>query len=473
MAVRFNPPPGWQVPPGFRPDASWVPDPSWPPAPPGWEYWITEPNPAPPAAPQPPAPTPAPEPSTQPAPSHPAPTSRPTPTRPTPTHSAPTPNPAAREHDATATPAGGAPQGAPVDELTVRRAPDDAEITRALDQPTAVLSSGTPEANRPGTDETMIRPAPGPDGPAPREDTSTMALEAVPGAGAPLPHPPGQGSPGQAPPLPPGMPAGPGGPGFGGYGGPAGPGVPGPGGPGGPGMLPPGGQAPKSSVAAMGQNLLGSIKNFGNRSRQHDPTAAPPLPAGPGAPVPAGPGMHGPGGRPPAGRPGAPGGSRSPGSPLLIGVGIAGAALGVIIGVVVTAGLQADANQAITNAERIKAEVAVEREELEADRAELKKERDEVAQREQELSKRESELTKNERDLREQQEQQQREQQQREEQDDREENNGNGNGNGGFQFFFTCDDVRAAGRAPLPDSDPSYRWDLDRNGNGLACEDGE
>lgn len=42
MAVRFNPPPGWQVPPGFRPDAGWVPDPAWPPAPQGWEYWVDD-----------------------------------------------------------------------------------------------------------------------------------------------------------------------------------------------------------------------------------------------------------------------------------------------------------------------------------------------------------------------------------------------------------------------------------------------
>ncbi|SKC81582.1 excalibur calcium-binding domain-containing protein [Krasilnikoviella flava] len=42
MAVRFNPPPGWQVPPGFRPDAGWVPDPAWPPAPQGWDYWVDD-----------------------------------------------------------------------------------------------------------------------------------------------------------------------------------------------------------------------------------------------------------------------------------------------------------------------------------------------------------------------------------------------------------------------------------------------
>ncbi|RPF19539.1 excalibur calcium-binding domain-containing protein [Myceligenerans xiligouense] len=448
MAVRFNPPPGWQVPPGFRPDASWVPDPSWPPAPPGWEYWIREPNPAPPAPPAPAAPAGPPA-----APSG-------------------TGNPPSAGQDSTRiiAPAERAPHASPVDELTVRRVPDDAAGTRAPDEPTVSLPAEGPGPGRPGTDETMVHPVPVGDGPAPREDTSTMALQAVPGTGAPAPLTPGPPGPppGQAPPgspLPPGMP---GGPGFGGYGAPPGPGAPGPGGPGGPGMLPPEGQAPKSSVAAMGQNLLGSIKSLGTRSRAHEPA---PVPPGPATPMPPGAGVHGPGGRPPAGRPGGtPGGAKPPGTPLLIGVGIAGAALGVIIGVVVTAGLQADANQAITNAEQIQAEVAAEREQLDQDLAQLKEQRNEVAKREQELSKRETELTKNERELNEQREQQQQEQQENEEEWEEE---NNGNGNDGFQFFFTCDDVRAAGRAPLPDSDPSYRWDLDRNGNGLACEDGE
>lgn len=193
--------------------------------------------------------------------------------------------------------------------------------------------------------------------------------------------------------------------------------------------------------------------------------------------MPLAPGMPGgPGGTPPTGRPGKPARSgKSTGAPLLIGVGVAGAALGVIIGVVVTAGLQADANQAITDAEKIQSEVAAEREQLDKDLSKLNEQRDEVAQREQELSKRESELTKNERELKEQREQQEQAQEQaRREQEQREqEDEQDGWGDGGFQFFITCDDVRAAGRAPLPRSDPSYRWDLDPNRNGQACEDGE
>ncbi|MGI5285828.1 DUF4041 domain-containing protein [Nonomuraea polychroma] len=48
---RFNSPPGWPVPPrGWKPPQGWQPDPSWPPAPPGWEFWVPEEAPAPPAA---------------------------------------------------------------------------------------------------------------------------------------------------------------------------------------------------------------------------------------------------------------------------------------------------------------------------------------------------------------------------------------------------------------------------------------
>lgn len=190
MAVRFNPPPGWQVPPGFRPDASWVPDPSWPPAPPGWEYWIREPNPAPPAPPAPAAPAGPPA-----APSG-------------------TGNPPSAGQDSTRiiAPAERAPHASPVDELTVRRVPDDAAGTRAPDEPTVSLPAEGPGPGRPGTDETMVHPVPVGDGPAPREDTSTMALQAVPGTGAPAPLTPGPPGPppGQAPPgspLPPECPA--------------------------------------------------------------------------------------------------------------------------------------------------------------------------------------------------------------------------------------------------------------------------
>jgi hypothetical protein len=41
MALRYNPPPGWQVPRGdWRPPFDWEPEPSWPPAPPGWSFWL-------------------------------------------------------------------------------------------------------------------------------------------------------------------------------------------------------------------------------------------------------------------------------------------------------------------------------------------------------------------------------------------------------------------------------------------------
>lgn len=44
---RFNSPPGWPVPPpGWTPSPDWSPDASWPPAPPGWQFWSTDNQPA-------------------------------------------------------------------------------------------------------------------------------------------------------------------------------------------------------------------------------------------------------------------------------------------------------------------------------------------------------------------------------------------------------------------------------------------
>ena len=36
--------------------------------------------------------------------------------------------------------------------------------------------------------------------------------------------------------------------------------------------------------------------------------------------------------------------------------------------------------------------------------------------------------------------------------------------------FRSCDEARAAGAAPLHRGDPGYRSDLDRDGDGTACE---
>lgn len=40
----------------------------------------------------------------------------------------------------------------------------------------------------------------------------------------------------------------------------------------------------------------------------------------------------------------------------------------------------------------------------------------------------------------------------------------------GGNYFRRCDDVRAAGRAPLYAGEPGYRVGLDRDGDGVACE---
>ncbi len=37
-------------------------------------------------------------------------------------------------------------------------------------------------------------------------------------------------------------------------------------------------------------------------------------------------------------------------------------------------------------------------------------------------------------------------------------------------YYQNCDAVRAAGKAPLYRSDPGYRPQLDRDGDGVACE---
>lgn len=50
MSWKFNPPPGWPAqPPGWQPPPGWAPDPSWPPPPPGWQFWVTATEEAPPA----------------------------------------------------------------------------------------------------------------------------------------------------------------------------------------------------------------------------------------------------------------------------------------------------------------------------------------------------------------------------------------------------------------------------------------
>ena len=41
-AVRFNPPPGWDVPLGFDPRRGHRPDPTWPRAPEDWDYWVPD-----------------------------------------------------------------------------------------------------------------------------------------------------------------------------------------------------------------------------------------------------------------------------------------------------------------------------------------------------------------------------------------------------------------------------------------------
>ena len=38
------------------------------------------------------------------------------------------------------------------------------------------------------------------------------------------------------------------------------------------------------------------------------------------------------------------------------------------------------------------------------------------------------------------------------------------------EFYANCKEAKAAGAAPLYKGDPGYRSDLDRDGDGIACE---
>ncbi|WP_405671452.1 excalibur calcium-binding domain-containing protein [Streptomyces sp. NBC_01530] len=39
-----------------------------------------------------------------------------------------------------------------------------------------------------------------------------------------------------------------------------------------------------------------------------------------------------------------------------------------------------------------------------------------------------------------------------------------------YVYYKNCDAARAAGAAPLHRGDPGYRAELDRDGDGVACE---
>ena len=40
----------------------------------------------------------------------------------------------------------------------------------------------------------------------------------------------------------------------------------------------------------------------------------------------------------------------------------------------------------------------------------------------------------------------------------------------GFTHYPRCDEVLAAGKAPLHVGQPGYREDMDEDGNGIACK---
>src|SRR5690606_18934941 len=169
---------------------------------------------------------------------------------------------------------------------------------------------------------------------------------------------------------------------------------------GGPGTPPPP-PAPAETSRKPASGVLAALKNLGSKATATAPAQQGPGPLsiddanhhadrpagrqGPRGPVPA---VAPPSGRRPDGK----AGSRGPGTGLMIAVGVAALALGVIIGVVVTAGQQADANQAIADARTAQAGIDEQLADIEAEQARLKTQRDEVAAREQALGEREAKL---------------------------------------------------------------------------------
>src|SRR5690606_36412637 len=243
---------------------------------------------------------------------------------------------------------------------------------------------------------------------------------------------------------------------------------------GGPGTPPPP-PAPAETSRKPASGVLAALKNLGSKATATAPAQQGPGPLsiddanhhadrpagrqGPRGPVPA---VAPPSGRRPDGK----AGSRGPGTGLMIAVGVAALALGVIIGVVVTAGQQADANQAIADARTAQAGIDEQLADIEAEQARLKTQRDEVAAREQALGEREAKLE-------ERGAQRQQEQERRARGGDRGTGDGDGGNGPGTVFYWNCDAVRAAGAAPLAAGQPGYLPHLDRNGNGVACEAGE
>lgn len=80
-------------------------------------------------------------------------------------------------------------------------------------------------------------------------------------------------------------------------------------------------------------------------------------------------------------------------------VGLAGVAVGLLVGIGLTLSAQADAEEATAAAERVQAEVAAEREQLEAERADLEAQREQVDAAQAGLTEREATVAQAEEDL--------------------------------------------------------------------------
>jgi Skp family chaperone for outer membrane proteins len=153
-------------------------------------------------------------------------------------------------------------------------------------------------------------------------------------------------------------------------------------------------------------------------------------------------------------------------------VAVSCVALGCILGFMLSIGQTSDAAQAVADAQRaqdaattVQTEVAQERADLDAMRTELEQREQAVRDRETELAAKQAQLATHEQELADQAAAQAAAsapgQAVQPAQDT------------GTVWFENCKAARRAGAAPIPQGHSGYRPALDKNGNGLACEEGD
>jgi Skp family chaperone for outer membrane proteins len=155
---------------------------------------------------------------------------------------------------------------------------------------------------------------------------------------------------------------------------------------------------------------------------------------------------------------------------LLAVVAVSCVALGCILGFMLSIGQTSDAAQAVADAQRaqdaataVQAEVAQERADLDAMRAELEQREQAVRDRETELTAKQTQLTTREQELADLAAAAQAAAAQSQAAQPAQEARP--------VWFESCKAARRAGVAPIPQGQPGYRAELDKNGDGIACEE--